>query len=75
MKFQYSLIVTDSNNFSKKKKLFGTNGLFWAQKWRILITLDPLEEFFKILHNEKGQEVDESNNGLSKKNFVQDKLG
>ena len=59
----------------QKKNLFGTNGLFWAQKSRILITLDPLEEFFKILHNEKGQEVDESNNGLSKKNFVQDKLG
>ena len=62
------------NRFSEKSLIWG-NGSFLVQKLRILITLDPLEEFFKILHNEKGQEVDESNNGLSKKNFVQDKLG
>ena len=32
------------------------------------------ENFFKILHKEKGQQVDESNNnGLYQKNFVEDK--
>ena len=30
----------------KKKKLFGANRPFWAPKWRILITPDPLKEFF-----------------------------
>ena len=40
----------------------------------ILITLDPLEEFFKILHSEKGQWVYEiNNNGLYQKKFVQNK--
>ena len=29
------------NSFSEKFS-FGANGPFWAQKWRILITLDPL---------------------------------
>ena len=33
------------NRFSEKKFIWG-NGSFWAQKLRILITLDPLEEFF-----------------------------
>ena len=31
--------------FSEKSLIWG-NGPFWAQKLRILITLDPLEEFF-----------------------------
>ena len=54
--------------------MFGANGPFWAQKWHILITLDPLQEFFKILQNEKCQEVDKSNNnGLYQENFVQNK--
>ena len=50
-------------------------GPFWDQKLRILITLDPPEEFFfKNLHNEKGQFADESNNnGLYQKHFVHDK--
>ena len=57
-----------------KKKLFGANGSFWVQKWCIAIILDPLQEFFKILHNEKGQQVDESNgNGLYQKIFDQHK--
>ena len=30
-----------------KRFLFGTNGPFWAQKWWILITLDPFKEYFK----------------------------
>ena len=30
----------------KKKMLIWGNGPFWAQKLHILITLDPLEEFF-----------------------------
>ena len=29
-----------------KKIIIRGNGSFWAQKLRILITLDPLEEFF-----------------------------
>ena len=54
--------------------MFGANGPFWAQKWHILITLDLLQEFFKILYNENSQYVDESNNnGLYQKKFVQDK--
>ena len=58
----------------QKKFLLKANGPFWAQKWHILITLDPLQEFFKILQNEKCQEVDESNNnGLYQENFVQNK--
>ena len=40
----------------------------------IHITLDLLEDIFKILHNEKGQKVDESNNnGLYQKKIIQDK--
>ena len=31
--------------FSGKILIWG-NGPFWAQKWHILITLNPLEEFF-----------------------------
>ena len=33
------------NRFSEKILIWG-NGPFWAQKLHILITLDPLEEFF-----------------------------
>ena len=33
------------NRFSEKI-LIWANGPFWAQKLHILITLDPLEEFF-----------------------------
>ena len=55
-----------------KNLCFGENGPFWAQEWCILITLDHLEEFFQILHNEKGQKIDKSNNhGLYQKNCVQ----
>ena len=60
------------NRFSEKILIWG-NGPFWAQKLHILITLDPLEEFFKILRNEKGQWVHESNNnGLYQTNLVKD---
>ena len=31
-----------------KKVLFGVNGPFWVQKWRIVISLDPLKEVFKF---------------------------
>ena len=41
------------NRFSEKIIIWG-NGPFWVQKLCILITLDPLEEFLKILHNESG---------------------
>ena len=34
------------NRFSEKILIWG-NGVFLAQKLYILITLDPLEEFFK----------------------------
>ena len=39
-----------------KKIRTGEVGVFWAQKLRILITLDSLEElfFFYIMHNEGG---------------------
>ena len=58
----------------EKKKLFGVNGPFWTQKWHIVIILDPLQDFFKILHSEKGQQVDESNdNGFYQQKIVQDK--
>ena len=57
----------------KKKKMIGANGPFWAQKWCMLITLNPLSEFFKILHIGKGQQKDESTNGLFQRNFVHDK--
>ena len=54
-----------------QKKVCWENGPFWAQKWRIVITLDLLSEFFEILHNEKGQWVDESNNdGLYQKKKI-----
>ena len=43
-----------------KKIMFLTNGPFWAQKWHILITLDQLEEIFKILQNKKGQDLHEN---------------
>ena len=39
---------------SKKKNLFGANGLFWAHKWCIFVTWDPLGDFFLILLNERG---------------------
>ena len=41
------------NRFSKKILIWG-NGPFWAQKLCILITLDPLEEFFKNFAQCKG---------------------
>ena len=34
------------NRFSEKGLIWG-NGSFWAQKLHILVTLDPLKEFFK----------------------------
>ena len=47
---------------------------FGPKKWHILLILDPLSEFFKILHNEKAQQVDENNNnGLYQKNVVHNK--
>ena len=43
------------NRFSGKKKFFiWGNGPYWAQKLHILITLDPLEEFFKNFAKWKG---------------------
>ena len=44
------------NRFSEKVLIRG-NGQFWVQKLHILITLDPLEEFFKILHNERAKSL------------------
>ena len=38
---------------SKKKNLFGANGSFWAHKWCIFVTWDPLGDFFLILLNER----------------------
>ena len=64
------------NRFSVKILIWGKEP-FWAQKLHILITLDLLEEFFLIMHNEKGQQVDESNNnnGLYQKNFCAGQMG
>ena len=59
----------------QKKFLLKANGPFWAQKWHILITLDPLQEFFKILQNEKCQEVDESNNNGLYQEFCSKQMG
>ena len=57
----------------QKKCVWGKWNIL-GQKMCILITLDLRQEFFWILHSEKGQEVDESNdNGLYQKNFVHDK--
>ena len=41
------------NGFSEKNLIWG-NGPFWAQKWCILITPGPLEEFFKNFTQWKG---------------------
>ena len=62
--------------FSKKKFCLGQMDHFGPKKWmahphnsRYLSKI-----FLKILHNKKGQQVDESNNnGLYQKSFVQDK--
>ena len=44
-------------------------------KWTVII-LDPLYEFLKILHIEKGQQVDESNNnGLYQRFFFSRQMG
>ena len=43
-----------SRFFEEKKKLIWGNGPFWTQKLRILVTLDPHEEFLKNLPNERG---------------------
>ena len=52
-----------------KKKLFAANEPFWAQNLWI-----PCKNFLKILHNEKGQQVYESNNnGLYQKKIALDK--
>ena len=51
----------------QKKCVWGKWNIL-GQKMCILITLDLRQEFFWILHSEKGQEVDESNdNGLYQK--------
>ena len=47
------------NGFSEKDLIWG-NLVILAQKWCILITLDLLQVFFKILLNERGQEVFEN---------------
>ena len=39
------------NRFYEKILIQG-NGSFWVQKLHILITLDPLEEFFKVDEND-----------------------
>ena len=41
------------NNRFSEKNLICRNGLIWAKKLCFLITLDPLEQVFKILHNER----------------------
>ena len=40
--------------FVKKKFFWGGNGQYWAQKLRILIALDPLEEYFQHFAQWKG---------------------
>ena len=45
-----------------KKKNFKASRPFWAEKQRIVIAAFAVRIFFQILHNEKGQQVDESNN-------------
>ena len=42
--------------FLKKKIIWG-NLVILAQKWCVLITLNLLQVFFLILHNERAQEV------------------
>ena len=46
-------LLTVINRFSEKI-LICADGPFWVQKSHIFITLDPLEEFLKILRNERG---------------------
>ena len=51
-----------------KKKFFRTNGSFWTQSWCVVITRISSNDLFKILHNEKGQEILENYlNGFSGK--------
>ena len=40
--------------FLKEKKFFRANGSFWAQKWRVIITLDQLSQFFSNFAQWKG---------------------
>ena len=42
------------------KKIFWGNLVILAQKWCVLITLDLLEGFLKILDSERGKEVSEN---------------
>ena len=54
-----------------KEKLIWDNLVILAQKLCILITLDLLQVFFKILHNERGWEVHKSFiSCFSRKNFI-----
>ena len=56
------------NRFSEKTFIWG-NGPFWAQKLRILITLDPLEEFFLKFCTMKGANRSDDINNFQKKNL------
>ena len=59
-----------------QKKICLGKWTIFGQKWCIVIILDPLYEFLKILHNEKGQQVDESNNnGLYQRFFFSRQMG
>ena len=61
--FGMQIDMNDRNKvFLKNKTSFGQIGSLWIQKWHILITLDPLLESFKTLHNKRGQQVDDINN-------------
>ena len=56
------------NRFSEKI-LIRKNEPFWVQKLHILITLDRLEEFFEILHNERGFDENNINKGFDENNI------
>ena len=57
------------NGFSEKT--FWGNLVILAQKWCVLITLDLLEGFFKILDSERGKEVSENFiSCFSRKNLI-----
>ena len=54
-----------------KEKLIWGNLVILAQKWCILITLDLLQVFFKILHSERGREAHENFiSCFSRKNII-----
>ena len=53
-----------------KKKFFRANGSFWTENWCVVITRISSNDLFKILHNEKGQEILENDlSGFSGKHI------